>query len=278
MPDHADSEREALEISLLLEGVHQHYGFDFRQYARASLRRRLWRRVYAEGLRTISGLQERVLHDRGAMERLLLDLSINVTSMFRDPGFFAAFRQHVVPTLRTYPFLRIWNAGCSTGEETYSLAILLREVGLYDRTRIYATDINESVLASAAEGIYPLAKMKEYTENYLAAGGSRSFSDYYRAAYDRAQLDRSLTENVVFAAHNLVSDRSFNEFHVIVCRNVMIYFDRTLQQQVHQLFLDSLVPFGVLALGRKETLVHSDHAERFDVVDDLERIYRKRPS
>jgi chemotaxis protein methyltransferase CheR len=211
------------------------------------------------------------------MERLLLDLSINVTSMFRDPGFFLAFRQHVVPALRTYPFLRIWNAGCSTGEETYSLAILLREVGLYDRTRIYATDINESVLASAAEGIFPLSKMQEYTENYLAAGGSRSFSDYYLAAYDRAQIDRTLRENVVFAAHNLVSDRSFNEFHVIVCRNVMIYFDRTLQQHVHQLFLDSLVPFGVLALGRKETLVHSAHGERFDVVDELERIYRKRP-
>jgi chemotaxis protein methyltransferase CheR len=277
MSDSAEADREALEISLLLEGVHQHYGFDFRQYARASLRRRLWRRVYAEKLKTISGLQERVLHDRAAMERLLLDLSINVTSMFRDPAFFAAFRQHVVPALRTYPFLRIWNAGCSTGEETYSLAILLREVGLYDRTRIYATDINESVLASAAEGIFPLAKMQEYTENYLAAGGSRSFSDYYLAAYDRAQFDRSLRENVVFAAHNLVSDRSFNEFHVIVCRNVMIYFDRSLQQQVHQLFLDSLVPFGVLALGRKETLVHSAHAERFDVVDELERIYRKRP-
>lgn len=278
MPGRAEAEREAVEISLLLEGVHQHYGFDFRQYARASLRRRLWRRVYAEGLHTISGLQEKVLHDRTAMERLLLDLSINVTSMFRDPGFFAAFRQHVVPPMRTYPFLRIWNAGCSTGEETYSLAILLREVGLYDRTRIYATDINESVLAAAAEGIYPLAKMKEYTENYLAAGGSRSFSDYYRAAYGGAQLDRSLTENVVFAAHNLVSDRSFNEFHVIVCRNVMIYFDRSLQEKVHQLFLDSLAPFGVLALGRKETMTHSAHAERFDVVDDLERIYRKRPS
>jgi chemotaxis protein methyltransferase CheR len=278
MPGRADSERETLEISLLLEGVFQHYGFDFRQYARASLRRRLWRRVYAERLQTISGLQEKVLHDRAAMERLLLDLSINVTSMFRDPGFFAAFRQHVVPALRTYPFLRIWNAGCSTGEETYSLAILLREVGLYDRTRIYATDINESVLAAAAEGIYPLSKMKEFTENYLTAGGSRSFSDYYRAAYDRAQLDRSLTENVVFAAHNLVSDRSFNEFHVIVCRNVMIYFDRSLQEMVHQLFLDSLVPFGVLALGRKETMTHSAHASRFDVVDELERIYRKRVS
>jgi chemotaxis protein methyltransferase CheR len=197
--------------------------------------------------------------------------------MFRDPGFFASFRQHVVPSLRTYPFLRIWNAGCSTGEETYSLAILLREVGLYDRSRIYATDINEAVLASAAEGIYPLAKMQEFTENYLAAGGSRSFSDYYRAAYGRAQLDRSLCDNIVFAAHNLVSDRSFNEFHVVVCRNVLIYFDRTLQEHVHRLFLDSLVPFGVLALGRKETLAHSGAGERFDVVDDLERIYRKRP-
>lgn len=278
MPAHAEAEREAIEISLLLEGVHQQYGFDFRQYARASLRRRLWRRVYAEGLRTISGLQERVLHDRSAMERLLLDLSINVTSMFRDPAFFASFRQHVVPALRTYPFLRIWNAGCSTGEETYSLAILLREVGLLDRTRIYATDINESVLASAAEGIYPLAKMQEYTENYLAAGGSRSFSDYYRAAYERAQIDRSLTENIVFAAHNLVSDRSFNEFHVIVCRNVMIYFDRTLQGRVHRLFLDSLAPFGILALGHKETLAHSPIADAFDVVDEQERIYRRHGS
>ena len=277
MPGRADSEREAVEIALLLEGVYQHYGFDFRHYAKASLRRRLWRRVHAEGLHTVSGLQERVLHDRSAMERLLLDLSINVTSMFRDPGFFASFRQNVVPSLRTYPFLRIWNAGCATGEETYSLAILLREVGLYDRARIYATDINETVLASAAEGIYPLAKMKEFTENYLAAGGSRSFSDYYRAAYGGAQLDRSLSENVVFAAHNLVSDRSFNEFHVIVCRNVMIYFDRTLQEQVHGLFVDSMVPFGVLALGRKETLAHSSRASDFYVVYETERIYRKRP-
>jgi chemotaxis protein methyltransferase CheR len=235
----------------------------------------LWRRTYAEGLRTISGLLERVLHDPSAMERLLLDLSINVTSMFRDPSFFASFRANVVPALRTYPFLRIWNAGCSTGEETYSLAIMLREVGLYERSRIYATDINEAVLHSAAEGIFPLAKMQEYTENYLAAGGSRSFSDYYTAAYERAQLDRSLTENIVFAAHNLVSDRSFNEFHVIVCRNVMIYFDRDLQDRVHRLFLDSLAPFGVLGLGRKESVWQSDFAEQYDVVDQAERIYRR---
>ncbi|MDQ1605104.1 MAG: chemotaxis protein methyltransferase CheR [Actinomycetota bacterium] len=275
MPGGPDTEREQLEIALLLEGVYRQYGFDFRQYARASLRRRLWRRTYAEGLRTISGLLERVLHDPSAMERLLLDLSINVTSMFRDPSFFASFRANVVPALRTYPFLRIWNAGCSTGEETYSLAIMLREVGLYERSRIYATDINEAVLHSAAEGIFPLAKMQEYTENYLAAGGSRSFSDYYTAAYERAQLDRSLTENIVFAAHNLVSDRSFNEFHVIVCRNVMIYFDRDLQDRVHRLFLESLSPFGVLGLGRKESVWQSDFAEQYDVVDQAERIYRR---
>ena len=275
MPARAEAEREAIEIALLLEGVHQHYGFDFRQYARASLRRRLWRRVYAEGLATISGLQERVLHDQAAMERLLLDLSINVTSMFRDPGFFASFRQNVVPSLRTYPFLRIWNAGCSTGEETYSLAILLREVGLYDRTRIYATDINEAVLVSAAEGIYPLAKMKEFTENYLAAGGSRSFSDYYRAAYGGAQLDRSLAENVVFAQHNLVTDRSFSEFNVILCRNVMIYFDRPLQNRVHQLFYESLPMYGILAVGSKESLRFSDVESCYEEINGREKIYRK---
>ncbi len=269
------SEREELEISLLLEGIYRHYGFDFRQYARASIRRRLWRRTHAEGLATITGLLERVLHEPEAMERLLLDLSINVTSMFRDPTFFAAFRTKVVPVLRTFPFLRIWNAGCSTGEETYSLAILLNEVGLLERTRIYATDLNEAVLRIASDGVFPLAKMQEYTENYLAAGGSRSFSEYYVSAYDRAQFNRSLTENVVFAQHNLVSDHSFNEFHVVICRNVMIYFDRTLQDQVHKLFLDSLVPLGVLGLGHKETVRHGRYAEHYEAIDEQERLYRR---
>ncbi len=269
------SEREELEISLLLEGIHRHYGFDFRQYARASIRRRLWRRAHAEGLTTITGLLERVLHQPDAMERLLLDLSINVTSMFRDPTFFAAFRTKVVPVLRTFPFLRIWNAGCSTGEETYSLAILLNEVGLLERTRIYATDLNEAVLRTASDGVFPLGKMQEYTENYLAAGGSRSFSEYYVSAYDRAQFNRSLTENVVFAQHNLVSDHSFNEFHVVICRNVMIYFDRVLQDQVHKLFLDSLVPLGVLGLGHKETVRHGRYAAHYEAIDEQERLYRR---
>jgi chemotaxis protein methyltransferase CheR len=180
----ADAERETIEIDLLLEAVWRRYGFDFRDYARASIKRRLWRRVHAEGLETISGLQERLLHDSACMERLLLDLSINVTAMFRDPSFYLAFRSAIVPLLRTYPFLRIWNAGCSTGEETLSLAILLKEEGLYERTRIYATDINESVLVRARSGLFPLEKMQEYTENYLAAGGTRAFSEYYVAAYE----------------------------------------------------------------------------------------------
>ena len=267
--------REDLEIDLLLEAVYREYGFDFRQYARASIRRRLWKRAYAERLDTISGLQEKVLHDSACMERLLLDLSINVTSMFRDPSFFAAFRAKVVPTLRTYPFLRVWNAGCSTGEETFSLAILLSEVGLYDRTRIYATDINETVLRQAARGLFPLAKMREYTENYIAAGGSRAFSEYYVTAYDGAQFNRSLSDNMVFAHHNLVSDRSFNEFHVIVCRNVMIYFDRALQERVYGLFSDSLAHRGVLALGRKESINYTSYADRYEPLDEEEKMYRR---
>jgi chemotaxis protein methyltransferase CheR len=267
--------REDLEVDLLLEAVYREYGFDFRQYARASIRRRLWKRVYAEHLETISGLLERVLHDSECMERLLLDLSINVTSMFRDPSFFASFRANVAPLLRTYPFIRVWNAGCSTGEETFSLAIVLSEVGLYDRTRIYATDINEPVLRQAARGVFPLAKMREYTQNYLAAGGSRSFSEYYVSGYDGAQFDRSLSDNIVFAQHNLVSDRSFNEFHVIVCRNVMIYFDPVLQDRVYGLFSESLVHRGVLALGRKESIKYTSYADGYEPLDESEKLFRR---
>ena len=271
-----DQEREEIEVDLLLEGVWRRYGFDFRQYARPSLKRRLWRRVTLEGLQTLSGLQERLLHDPACMERLLLDLSINVTAMFRDPTFFRALRATVVPLLRTYPFVRIWNAGCSTGEETYSLAIMLAEEGLYERSRIYATDINAAVLEQARRGLFPLEKMQEYTENYLAAGGTRAFSEYYVAGYEGALFDRRLAENVVFAQHNLVADRSFNEFHMIVCRNVMIYFDTPLQQRVHDLFHESLARLGVLALGPKESVAFTRHADDYTVLDAVERIYRKR--
>src|SRR5256714_5539591 len=250
----AQGDLEDIELSLLLEGVFRQYGFDFREYAPASLRRRVWRRVLSEGLETISALQDKLLHDPACMERLLLDLSINVTAMFRDPSFYVAFREKVVPILRTYPFTRIWVAGCSTGEEVYSLAILLQEEGVYERARIYATDINESALDRARPGACPLDKMREYTENYLRAGGLRSFSEYYLARYDGALFDRALTENVVWAPHNLVQDRAFNTFNVILCRNVMIYFDRPLQNRVHGLFHESLERFGILALGHKESM------------------------
>jgi chemotaxis protein methyltransferase CheR len=270
-----DAELERLEIQLLLEGIYRHYGFDFRSYAYASVRRRLWKRIHAEGLATVSALQERVLHDRSMMEQLLLDLSINVTAMFRDPPFFQVFRERIVPILRTYPFVRIWHAGCSTGEEVYSMAILLEEEGVYDRVRIYATDINEVVLHRAREGIFPLDRMQEYTENYIRSGGKRSFSEYYTAKYDGALFSPTLRRNVVFSLHNLVTDRSFAEFHVVVCRNVLIYFDRDLQTRVLGLFHESLVHFGILALGSKESLRLSKYEDCYETLSVGERIYRK---
>ena len=268
-------ELEELEIELLLEAVYRRYGFDFRQYAQASLKRRLHRRLLAEGLETISELQSRLLHDPACMEQLLVDLSINVTSMFRDPSFYVALREKIVPSLHTYAFTRIWCAGCSTGEEVYSLAILLQEAGLYERARLYATDINEHVLASAREGVFPLDRMKQYTQNYIRAGGTRDFSEYYVAAYDRARFSRALMENVVFAQHNLAMDRGFNEFNVIVCRNVLIYFDRALQNRVHELFYESLGMFGILALGHKESIGFTPYADRYEEVDADERLYRR---
>jgi chemotaxis protein methyltransferase CheR len=274
-PSKYDSELEQIEIELLLEGIYRHYGFDFRAYAYASIRRRLWKRIEAEGLSTVSALQERILHEPAMMERLLLDLSINVTAMFRDPSFYRVFREVVVPTLRTYPFIRIWHAGCATGEEVYSMAILLEEEGLYDRARIYATDINEVVLQKAKAGIFPLDRMQEYTENYIAAGGKRAFSDYYVAKYDGALFSPSLTRNVVFSQHNLVTDRSFSEFNAILCRNVLIYFDKSLQSKVHGLFYDSLAIFGVLALGSRESLRFSPHEDCYEQLNGPEKIYRK---
>jgi chemotaxis protein methyltransferase CheR len=268
-------ELERIEIELLLEAIERHYGFDFRGYALGSLRRRLWRSAAEEGVQSISGLQEKVLHDPQAMERLLTGLSVNVTTMFRDPTFYVAFREHVVPLLRTYPFIRVWNAGCSTGEETYSFAILLEEEGLYDRSRIYATDFNADVLARAHAGELPLDRMQEYTQNYQRAGGTRDFSAYYSVAGTMARLDERLSEQVIFAQHNLASDRSFNEFNVVLCRNVLIYFGRDLQRRVHRLFYDSLARFGVLGLGQKETLRFTDLEDCYEELDPREKLYRR---
>jgi len=264
-----------IELELLLDGVFRHYGCDFRQYARASLKRRISNCILSEGLTTISELQNRVLHHSDSLDRFLRSLSVKVTSMYRDPSFYLAFRKTVVPLLRTYPFIRVWHAGCSTGEEVYSMAILLEEEGLYDRSRIYATDMNEEVVKKAQAGIFPLASMKEYTTNYLSAGGKCSFSEYYTANYDKAVLRPSLKENIVFSQHNLATDGSFNEFNVIFCRNVMIYFNSSLQERTLRLFHESLVRFGILALGRKESLKFTSYEESFEPLDDREKLYRR---
>ena len=266
---------ERLEIELLLEGVYRHYGYDFRQYAFSSLRRRLRKRLDAEGLETYSQLQDRVLHDATAMEGLLRDMSVNVTGMFRDPTFFLAFRQKVVPLLRTYPFVRIWHAGCASGEEVYATAIMLEEEGLYERSRIYATDLNVHVLDRAKAGIFPLARMREYTASYQQAGGLRSFSEYYTANYDAALFDSRLRRNVLFAQHNLATDTSFSEFNVIFCRNVLIYFDRRLKERALSLFASSFAPSGILCLGRRESLRFTSAENEYEEIDSRERIYRR---
>ncbi len=270
-----DTDLEKIEITLLLEGINRRYGFDFRSYAYSSLRRRIWKRITAENLPNVTALAERVLHDPMMMEKFLNDLSINVTAMFRDPSFYVAFREIVVPMLRTYPFIRIWHAGCATGEEAYSMAIMLHEEGLLERSRIYATDINELVLQKAKQGIFPISRMQEYTENYIQAGGKRSFSEYYTSKYDGALFSPSLKQNIVFSQHNLVTDRSFSEFNVILCRNVLIYFDRSLQDRVQGLFYESLVTFGLLCLGSKETLKFSKVEDNYEQLSSRDKIYRK---
>ena len=271
----AEDALEELELDLLLEGVYRHYGADFRGYARSSLRRRMRNLLCSEGLSSFSALQDRVLHDPGCLQRLIHSVPVSVTSMFRDPSFFASFREKVVPLLWTSPFVRIWHAGCATGEEVYSLAILLTEAGIYPRCRIYATDMDAEALEQAKSGIFRLAQMQEYTQNYVRAGGTGVFSDYYSARYDHAIFRASLRKNVVFAQHNLVTDGSFNEFNVVLCRNVLIYFDRELQNQVHRLIYQSLRRFGVLCLGHRETLQHTAHESDYEVLDERERIYRR---
>lgn len=268
-------ELEQLEIDLLLTGIARRYGYDFRNYARASLRRRILRAVEEEGLVTISALQDRVLRDPECMARFVAVLSVHVTAMFRDPAFHRCLREQVVPILRTYPFIRIWHAGCSTGEEVYSLAIILHEAGIYERCRLYATDISDSLLERAAQGIFPLNTMRENTQNYQRAGGRQDFSSYYTADEKRAIFRKSLRENMVYSNHNLVSDAPFNEFHLILCRNVMIYFDTTLRQRVHGLLYDSLARFGFLGLGNKESLEHNGDNDRYTAFSAENRLYRK---
>lgn len=269
------TELEDVEISLLLEGLYHVYGFDFREYARSSLKRRILELMRAEKLDTVSALQNRILHDPACLERFLLGLAVHATSMFRDPSFYLTFRRKVVPLLRTYPTVMIWIAGCSTGEEVYSLAILLAEEGLYSKCRIYATDMSHAVLRKARDGIFPLSAMREYTNNYHMAGGVNEFSDYYTAQYDNVIFSSALKKNLVFSEHNLATDGSFNEFQVILCRNVMIYFNKDLQARVHNLLYDSLSMFGVFGIGNKESLKFTPRAEFYEHLNESDKLYRK---
>jgi chemotaxis protein methyltransferase CheR len=266
---------EAVYVKLFLESVFLRCGYDFRGYAYPSIRRRILRLVTLEQLTSIQELQARVLDDAACLERALHALTIHVTAMYRDPEFYERIRTTVVPVLRTYPFVRIWVAGCSSGEEVYSLAILLHEENLYERCRIYGTDISESVVQKAQAGIFPLSTMKDYTANYIRSGGKEDFSRYYTAGAQGAVFRPWLRENVVFAQHNLVSDSSPNEFNLIFCRNVMIYFTSELQRQVHRLLYSSLVRLGVLALGRRESLRFTPHEGDYEAIDRTERLFRR---
>lgn len=268
-------ELEKIEIELLLQGLYSWCGYDYRNYSYNSIKRRVWHRIHAEKLSSITGLLEKVLHDPVCLKRLIADFSINVTEMFRDPDFFRNFRESVVPILRTYPTIRIWHAGCSTGEEVFSMAILLHEEGIYEKAKIYATDINSDVLRVAKSGFFPLENMKKYTNNYIASGGKKSFSDYYQVTNNGVKFDPYLTKNVVFAQHNLVTDRSFNEFQVILCRNVLIYFNKELQQEVHSLFYESLAMFGYLGLGDKETITYTKMESCYETNCKGQKIYKK---
>jgi chemotaxis protein methyltransferase CheR len=266
---------EDIEIDLMLEGLYRVHGFDFRDYSRASIKRRVLELARLEKVNTISALQDKILHQRDCLERFLLGLSVHATAMFRDPSFYLTFRKRVVPLLRTYPTVQIWIAGCSTGEEVYSLAILLKEEGLYSRSRIYATDISQAVLRKARDGIFPLAAMRDYTANYHNAGGLGEFSDYYTAQYENVIFSPNLKRNIVFSEHNLATDGSFNEFQVILCRNVMIYFNKELQARVHNLLYDSLTMFGVFGLGNKESLKFTPRAEAYEHLNSHDKLYRK---
>lgn len=267
---------EDLEIQLLLEALYRRYHYDFRKYARASIRRRLVHARDQLGFRSISALQESLLHEPATLTRLLGYLTVQVSEMFRDPAYFRALREKVAPHLRTYPSLKVWVAGCSHGEELYSLAILFREEGLHERTLFYATDINPEALRAAEAGVYPLDRIRKFSENHQASGAPSSLSDHYVADYGRAIFDKTLRSRVVFSDHSLVTDAVFAEMHLISCRNVLIYFDRDLQDRAIGLFRDSLVRKGFLGLGAKESLRFSTHAEAFSEFARAEKIYQRR--
>jgi chemotaxis protein methyltransferase CheR len=265
----------ALEIDRLLTALAERYGYDFRNYARASLTRRIRRAMQSEGVSKIAALQNKLSNDQAAAMRFVASMSVHTTAMFRDADVYRLLRSEVVPMLRTYPFVRIWHAGCSSGEEVYSLAIVLEEEGLYDRCRIYATDISDGIVERARQGVFPLRAMREHTQAYQRAGGRADFSSYYLADQQSAMFRQALRRQIVFSQHNLVCDSAFNEFQLIVCRNVLLYFDQTLRERAYRLFDASLSTFGVLVLGKQESLRFTPQAERYRELRDGLRVYRR---
>jgi chemotaxis protein methyltransferase CheR len=266
---------EEIEVRLLLEGIRLRYGYDFREYAINPIRRSIYDAMASEGLSTISTYQDRILHDEPSMHRFLGIVGVGVTSMFREAELMRCLRDEVVPVFRTYPSVRIWMVGCATGEEVYSLAILLQEEDVLRRASIYATDLNEDALAVARTGAYPIDAVRSYEDRYIASGGRGKLSDHYDVFGRTARFHRSLKNNVTWARHNLVSDTSFNDFHLIICANVLIYFRPSLQERAHRLFVDSLVRFGFLALGKGESLVFSPESSRYKQVRDGVSLFRK---
>ncbi len=262
------------EVESLIKEVYDRYGYDFSEYSRASFKRRINRICLIDRFTSFAELRYTVLNDPEYLKRFIEEITVNVTEMFRDPYFFRALREKILPQLGTYPLIRIWVAGCSTGEEAYSIAILLKEANLYHKSLIYGTDLNPSVLEKARAGVFPLQQMKLYSENYMLSGGTKDFSDYYTANYDSVRFDKSLQQKLILSTHNLVSDSSFNSFQLIICRNVLIYFDRGLQEKVFRLFDNSLENLGFLALGAKETLRFSKLDKNYHQVDD-QRIWKK---
>lgn len=271
----APEEVSETEIEQLLDLIRIIYGFDFTNYSKASMRRRLINFMVMRNIPSITELRKKIVNQESVFDELLDNLTVTVTEMFRDPELYLSIREKVLPTLNTWPLIRVWNAGCATGEEVYSMAILLKEEGLLKKSRIYATDINGKALADAIRGKTNLSLMKDYTRNYIKAGGKETFSDYYTVQGDRVYWSRTLSGGITFSQHNLVSDKSFNEFNLILCRNVMIYFNRELHDQVIKLFLDSLAMFGYLVLGSKESLLLSKYQKHFEVIDKHNKIYRR---
>lgn len=265
-----------IEIKLLLEAIFLRYGYDFRNYSKSHIKRRVLHRLGTSRISTVTELQNKVLRDRDFFIEFLDDLSINVTEMFRDPDFYRSLRENVIPKLRTYAFFKIWHAGCATGEEVYSLAIMLKEEGLLDRCQVYATDFNRKVLEIAKEGVYQKVDVEQYEQNYQLSGGKNKLSDYYKSMYGSVMFDKELSSRIVFADHNLVTDRVFADVNLILCRNVLIYFEKSLQENVLDLFNESLVPSGILCLGTKESIKFGRHENYFDVVDEKQRIFKKK--